>query len=98
MQNRNKPARPKAGETIPLVTVRTVTVKNDKSAANQPKHGKLNYLGGPAKKSKKAPATTERVERKVFGVGQYIGDGEKLTAFVWVDDDLVTKERAANEG
>lgn len=97
MQYRNKPASPKAGETIPLVTVRTVTVKNDKPAANQPKHGKLNYLGGPAKKSKKAPATSERVERRVFGVGRYIGEGEKLTAFVMLDPDEVPKDRAANE-
>lgn len=98
MHYRNKPVSPKAGETIPLVTVRTVTVKNDKPVANQAKHGKMDYLGGPAKKSKKAPSTTERIERKVFGVGRYVGNGEKLTAFVWIDDETAPNGPAANEG
>jgi hypothetical protein len=73
-------------------------MKNDTPTANQPKHSKLNYMGWPVKKSRKAPPTTERVERKVFGVGRYIGNGEKLTAFVWIDEDSAPKGPAASKG
>ena len=99
MQYRNKPASPKAGETIPLVTVRTVTVKSDKPAANQPKHGKLNYLAGPPKKKAAKPASpsTRVVDKKSFSIGRYIGNGERLTAFVMLDPDEVPKVPAANE-
>ena len=100
MQFKSKrPAAPKAGDTIPLVVTRTVTVKNDAPAANQPKHGKLNYLAGPPKKKAVKPASpsTRVVDKKSFSIGRYIGDGERLTAFVMLDPDEVSKVPAANE-
>ncbi len=100
MQFKSKrPAAPKAGDTIPLVVTRTVTVKNDAPAANQPKHGKLNYLAGPPKKKvvKPSPPSTRVVERKSFSIGRYIGNGESLTAFVMLDPDDASKSPAAND-
>lgn len=98
MQYRSKPTRPKAGETIPLVTVRTVVVKDDTPAANQPKHGKLDYMGGPKKKGKQLPkAGTRRIEKKSFSLGRYVGNGEQLTAFVMLDPEEAPQVKAANE-
>lgn len=100
MQYKSKrPEPPKGGDTIPLVVTRTVTVKNDTPAANQPKHGKLNYLAGPPKKKAVRPVSpsTRVVETKSFSIGRYIGNGENLTAFVMLDPDEVPKEPAANE-
>ena len=100
MQFKSKrPAPPKAGDTIPLLVSRTVTVKNDTPAANQPKHGKLNYLAGPPKKkaAKPSPPSTRVVERKSFSIGRYIGNGESLMAFVMLDPDDAPKSPAAND-
>ena len=100
MQFKSKrPEPPKGGDTIPLVVTRTVTVKNDTPAANQPKHGKLNYLAGPPKKKAAKPASpsTRVVDKKSFSIGRYIGNGERLTAFVMLDPDEVSKVPAANE-
>lgn len=100
MQFKSKrPASPKAGDTIPLVVTRTVTAKNDTPAANQPKHGKLNYLAGPPKKKASKPSlpSIRAVEKKSFSIGRYIGNGESLTAFVMLDPDEVPKDRAENE-
>ena len=100
MQFKSKrPEPPKGGDTIPLVVTRTVTVKNDAPAANQPKHGKMNYLAGPPKKKAVKPASpsTRGVDKKSFSIGRYIGDGERLTAFVMLDPDEVSKVPAANE-
>ena len=101
MQKRIKPPdrRPAAGQTIPLIVTRTVAVQTDqlgKPAANQ-RHGKLNYQGKPKKISKAPPAGTLRVERKTYGRGQYIGNGEHLTAFVWLDEETAPKIIAAND-
>jgi hypothetical protein len=38
------PEPPKAGDRIPLVSTRIVEIRDDKPAANQPKHGKLDFL------------------------------------------------------
>lgn len=93
-----RPEPPKAGQTIPLVTTRTVEIKDDRPAANQPKHGKLDYLAGPPKKPKKAAPTGKRVvEKRSLSIGKYLGNGEQLTAFVMLDADDVPKENAANE-
>ena len=100
MQFKSKrPEPPKGGDTIPLVVTRTVTVKNDTPAANQPKHGKLNYLAGQPKKKAVRPVSpsTRVVEKKSFSIGRYIGNGENLTAFVMLDSDEMPKEPAANE-
>ncbi len=90
---------PKAGTTIPRVVTRTVTVKNDTPAANQPTHGKLNYLAGPPKKKdvKISPPSPRVVERKSFSIGRYIGNGESLTAFAMLDPDDSPNSPAAND-
>lgn len=98
-----RPEPPKAGQSIPLITTRTVVIKDDKPAANEPKHGKLDYLAGPPKKkaaargTKPAPSGTRVVERKILSIGRYIGNGEQLTAFVMLDPDDAPKAPAANE-
>jgi hypothetical protein len=101
MQRRINPPdrRPVAGATIPLIVTRTVEVQADqlgKPAANQ-RHGKLNYQGKPKKASKAPPAGRQHVERKAYGRGQYIGNGEHLTAFVWLEEEAAPKDKAANE-
>jgi len=101
MQFKSKrPASPKAGQSIALVTVRTVEIRDDKPAANQPLHGKLNYLAGPPTKKKATkPAQSGRrfVEKRSLSIGKYIGNGEHLTAFVMLDPDEVPQVPAANE-
>jgi hypothetical protein len=89
---------PKAGVTIPLVVTRIIEVPADqvaKPAANQ-RSGKVNYQAKP-KAAKQAPQTPQRVERKLYGKGQYIGNGDRLTAFVWLDDETAPKGEAAND-
>jgi hypothetical protein len=94
-----RPEPPKAGQTIPLVTTRIVKVRDDTPAANQPKHGKLNYLAGPPKKkgSKPEPSGNWSVERKTRSIGRFFGNGNKLTAFVMLDPDEAPTVPAANE-
>ena len=94
-----RPAPPKAGQTIPLVSTRTVEIRDDKPAANQPKHGKLDYLAGPPKKkgAKPAPSGKRIVEKRSLSIGKYIGNGEQLTAFVMLDPDEAPQVPAANE-
>jgi|GEM_PF-3774081 len=100
MQFRSKrPEPPKAGQTIPLVTTRTVEIRDNAPAANQPKHGKLDYLAGPPKKkgAKPAPSGKRLVEKRSLSIGKYVGNGQQLTAFVMLDPDDVPKTLAANE-
>lgn len=103
MQKRIKPAarHPKAGDTIPLVVTGTVEVRNETPAANQPKRGKLNYQAKPKKSAPKpkqsAAKTHQRVERRSVAKGKYIGDGQQLTAFVWLDDETVPSQEAGND-
>jgi hypothetical protein len=101
MQKRIKPPdrRPTAGTTIPLVVTHTVEVQTDqigKPAANQ-RHGKLNYQGKSKKPAKAPPRGMQRVERKAYGRGQYIGNGAHLTAFVWLEEDTAPTGKAAND-
>jgi hypothetical protein len=101
MQKRIKPPdrRPTAGATIPLIVTRTVEIQTDqlgKPAANQ-WHGKLNYKGKPKKPPKGPVPGKQRVERKSFSQGQYIGNGAHLTAFVWLDEETALKDKAAND-
>lgn len=87
---------PRAGKTISLVVTKTIEV-SDTPAANAPvKRGKLNYQGKPKNPVKVPPKTRHRVEKKTYGAGKFIGDGEKLTAFVWLDDETVPAGPAAN--
>lgn len=89
---REDPA-PRAGKTVPLVISKVET--HQQPAANAPaKHGKLDYQG-KRKPAPPASAKPVRVERRVYAQGRYIGDGKKLTAFVWLDD--VLPGDAANE-
>lgn len=102
MRKHIKPAerRPTAGAQIPIITAKVVVVRDDRQAANMPKHGKLNYLGGPNKKKparSDSTSGTKRLERKSLSVGQYIGNGSQLTAFVMLDPEDLPKEKAANE-
>jgi len=99
MQFKSKrPEHPKAGDKIPLVSTRIVEVRDDKVAADQPKHGKLDYLAGPQKKPKKpAPAGKRIVEKRQLSIGKYLGNGTQLTAFVMLDPDDVPQEKAAKE-
>ncbi|MBE7459627.1 MAG: hypothetical protein HS112_03775 [Zoogloeaceae bacterium] len=96
MQIRSKrPARkPRTDRKIPLVITRTVEVRDQPAVPE--KHGKLNYQAKPKKPAKPAPKA-RRVERRSFAQGQYIGDGEKLIAFVWLDEDTAPKGEAAND-
>ncbi len=99
MQFKSKrPEPPKAGDRISIVSTRIVEIHDDKPAANQPKHGKLDYLAGPAKKLKKSISPSKRiVENRQLSIGKYLGNGKLLTAFVMLDPDDVPEEKAANE-
>ena len=88
---------PRAGKTIPLVVTQIIEVSNPPAANDQRKHGKLNYQGKPKKPAAVQPKTHHRVEKKSYGAGKFIGDGEKLTAFVWLDEDTAPKDPAAND-
>lgn len=87
---------PRAGKTITLITTRIVDAKNTPAANDTPKHGKLNYQG-KAKPANAQPKPDRRVERKSYATGRFIGDGEKLTAFVWLDEDNTPAGEAAND-
>ncbi|GMU50728.1 MAG: hypothetical protein AMXMBFR31_29540 [Candidatus Desulfobacillus denitrificans] len=87
--------RSKTDRKIPLVITRTAEVR-DQPAAPAVKPGRLNYQTKPKKPAKPAPSV-RRVERRTFAQGQYIGDGEKLIAFVWLDEDTVPKGEAVND-
>jgi hypothetical protein len=99
MQKRINPPdrRPTAGATVPLIVTRTVEIQADQFGmpATNERPGKLNYQGKPKKPVKASPAGKQRVERKTYGRGQYIGNGEHLTAFVWLDEPQ--RGEAAND-
>lgn len=100
MKKRIKPVRPVAGVTIPLVISRIVDVPAEPAAkAPQPRQGKLNYLADRPKKKPSRPSVParQRVEKRSYGVGQYLGDGKKLTGFVMLDPDEAPKTEAAND-
>ncbi len=88
----------RAGNTIPLVVTRIVESRSTPAANEADKHGKLNYQAKPPKPQKTKPdaPSTHRVERTSYAKGRFIGDGEKLTAFVWLDDDA-PEGAAAND-
>jgi len=100
MQFKSKrPEPPKAGDMMTLVSTRIVQIHNEKPAANEPKHGKLDYLAGSPKKKPKKPAPAQKriVEKRQLSIGKYLGNGKQLTAFVMLDPDEVSQEKAANE-
>jgi hypothetical protein len=86
MRKRVKPrfSAPKAWETIPLSVTRVVGTR--KPAVNDTLwSGKQNYLV-KSKPPAKAPPAVEKIKKQFPAKGQFIGDGTRLTAFVWLDD------------
>lgn len=92
MHNRIKPAcaRPKAGDTISAV-VEVVTVTQPLGDNETKKHGKVNYLGKKPLRKGNKPLPT--VQREVRRTGRYIGDGEKIIAFVWEAPDWEVRDK-----
>ena len=88
MKKHEKPVShaPRAGGVVERVRVRSVWVKDDEQVT-EPKSGKLNYLGGPAKKKPAKQHKKHEVEIEIRRRGRYIGDGKRLIAFV--SDDTV---------
>ena len=87
---------PRAGKTIPLVITRVVEAPIP-PAANDSRHGKLNYLAKTGKTNKAPALTDNRVRRKLPATGKFFGNGEMLTAFVWLDEDSAPTDSAAND-
>jgi hypothetical protein len=87
---------PRAGKIIPLVITRTVEVPNPQ-AANDSRPGKLNYQGKPKKPGKTQSPARKTIERQTKANGKFFGDGEKLTAFVWLDEESAPTDAAAND-
>ena len=96
MRKHIKPAdlHPKAGDRITLTLTRVVQVPNPAPSANPPRPGKLNYLSKPkkplSKPTQSVPKTRQRIEHHTYSQGKYIGNGHKITAFVWLDDQPAT--------
>jgi hypothetical protein len=74
MMKRSKPSERNArtNQVVSIVAVRTI----HQVAAND--RGAFSYL-------RLRPSVT-RIER-VVGKGQYLGDGKKVSAFVWLDSE-----------
>jgi len=87
---------PRAGKTIPLTVTRLVEARTQ-PAANEAHPGKLNYQAKSKRQPKVQPSVPQRVEKRIHAQGRFIGDGEKLTAFVWLDVETAPKGDAANE-
>ena len=93
MQKHSKPAalRAKAGEIISLTVTQFIAVQNKAPAAKPLKPGKLNYQAKPKKSAPKpersASKEPQRVEQRTYFRGKYFGNGQQLTAFVWLDDE-----------
>jgi hypothetical protein len=87
---------PRAGKVLPLAITHVVEVVVP-PAANDPRPGNLNYLGKPRKPVKPKLPVRERIEKKTYAKGKFLGDGEKLTAFVWLDEDSAPADKAAND-
>ena len=86
----------RVGKTIHLVITRVVEVPVP-TAANDSRHGKLNYLVKPRKSAKETVQTDNRVLRKTHATGKFFGNGEQLTAFVWLDEESVPTAEQAND-
>lgn len=101
MHKCNKPAcrQPAVGRKIPLTVTRILEAPVSSPPAAATRRGKMNYLAQPKKAvtSKPAPQKRQRIERRERAIGQYIGDGEKMIAFVWLDEDTAPREEAAND-
>jgi len=81
-------ASPKAGDILPIVVRQTLRVVHPPKPSI--KRGKLDYLGGPGKKTpdKTNGARIERIEKKTVLQGRLIGGEEgRVTAFVMLDPE-----------
>lgn len=79
------------------VATRNIPAKPQPQSQPKPsKHGKLDYLVR-AKKTERKPTQPVTVEHKEYAKARYIGNGERLTAFVWLDDELLPRVDAAND-
>ncbi|MDR2113510.1 MAG: hypothetical protein LBQ62_10510 [Candidatus Accumulibacter sp.] len=87
---------PRAGKIIPLVITRTVEVPVSQ-AANDSRPGKLNYQAKTKKPGKPQLPARKIIERRTYANGKFFGDGEKLTAFVWLDEESAPDNLAAND-
>jgi hypothetical protein len=88
---------PRAGKIIPLAITRIIEVPA-RQAANDSRPGKLNYLGKSRKPKEKKSPPRVGIERRIHATtGKFIGDGEKLTVFVWLDDEDVPAGTATND-
>ena len=87
---------PRAGKTIPLVINRMVEAPAP-PAANDSRHCKLNYLTKSGKPTKAPVPTDNRVRKQSPATGKFFGNGEKLTAFVWLEGESAPSEDAAND-
>lgn len=87
--------RPVAGQKVPLVVTRLVEAPEPQPEV---KRGKLNYMvkSKPPVPVKKV-GTTRHIVRRDTAAGQYLGEGERLIAFVWLDEESAPKEAAAND-
>lgn len=86
-------ALPKAGDILPIVVRQTLRVVHP--AKPSAKRGKLDYLGGPGKKThdKASSARIERIEKKTVLYGRFIGgEGGKIIAFVMLDPEETPEE------
>lgn len=87
-------ALPRAGDILPIVVKKTIWAVHPVKPAI--KRGKLDYLGGPGKKTpdKTNGARIERIEKKTVLQGRLIGGEEgKITAFVMLDPEETPEER-----
>ena len=87
---------PRAGKTISLVITRVVEAPIP-PAANDSRHGKLNYLAKSGKPAKAPAPADNRVRKQSPATGKFFGNEEKLTAFVWLDEDSAPTDSAAND-
>lgn len=88
---------PHIGEPRDLV-LRVATRRVPAKSQAQPpaKYGKLEYLVR-SKMAECKPTQPVTVEHKEYARARYIGNGERLTAFVWLDEDLLPRVNAAND-
>ncbi|MDR1888590.1 MAG: hypothetical protein LBQ81_04320 [Zoogloeaceae bacterium] len=96
MKKHEKPVSriPCAGLVVEHVRVRSVWVRDEEQVPDR-KPGKLDYLGGPARKKPAARHKKRRIELEIRHQGHYIGDGKRLIAFVTDDAAEVEKPLSA---
>lgn len=87
----------KAGDTVTLIVSRSYEAVKASAPDTNPNPGKLNYQAKPRKAAKPEARRPELVEKKIYGRARYIGDGTRLTAFVWLDEESAPQGEAGND-